>query len=219
MAVSKPKIISKPRSNNAVFNFVGSIFRLLYESLVAFLANLVADVMDHSRVQQASTETLVRGITQTMEDPNLPHRAASIYVQIREDTNVSRQLGEQFPKLAANFIAGAASSLKRSASFSNVTRRQSSVSSATNNTRNLFGEERQHPSPPPRQQRQQQGLLHDATWPSPNPTIDKYAKAVSDPDTSREEEVIQQLSLAWRNNKAFNRADSITSIASLDSMS
>jgi hypothetical protein len=103
-------------------DFVADLMGLLYRLMIHVIGNFLADIMEHPRVQHAAAQTMSKGMNVHMDDPELPRRAARIYIQLQEDADMSRQLGEQFPKVAASFIAGAASSLKRSASFSKLKR-------------------------------------------------------------------------------------------------
>lgn len=194
--------MTKRAGSNIVIDFIRFLLRTFYACLVDIVANFVANVLEHPRVQGAAAETLVRGMIMTMEQPDLPRRAAKLYLQLQEDTDVSRQLGEQFPKVAANFIAGAASSIKRSASFYSLKRQSSSSSIASNNDKT----------------EQQSQQPEDDQAPALEDKDNECKERNADHDTSREETVIQQLSLGWRNNKAFKRVESLASIASIESI-
>lgn len=83
-------------------------------SLVNFVANFLADVLEHPRVQVAAASSIVAGMNATADQPDLPERAATIYLKLQEQNeHVSRQLGEQFPKVAGAFLAGAAAGLRK----------------------------------------------------------------------------------------------------------
>ena len=97
----------------AVANLAKCLTRLLYRLVIDFLATLVADVLEHPRVKDASAQVLVAGMNAYAEQPDLPQRAATLYLKMQsENEHISRQLGEQFPKVAANFIAGSLSAFK-----------------------------------------------------------------------------------------------------------
>ncbi|CAJ1961413.1 unnamed protein product [Cylindrotheca closterium] len=82
--------------------------------LVNLVANFLADVLEHPRVQAAAASSIVAGMNATTDQPDLPERAATIYLKLQEQNeHVSRQLGEQFPKVAGAFLAGAAAGLRK----------------------------------------------------------------------------------------------------------
>lgn len=141
MAFSKAAATTS--SIDLIIDFIHDILSSPYRCLVNIVANFIADVLEHPRVKRAAAEVMVEGMNATTEQPDLPQKAAKIYLRLQEENeHVSRQLGEQFPKIAANFIAGAASSLKRSASFSNL-RKSSSFSSSKNINVNVEEDEKE----------------------------------------------------------------------------
>ena len=86
--------------------------RRIRSYLVSGLANFVADVLEHPRVQAATASSIVAGMNATADQPDLPERVAEIYLSLQKQNEyVSRQLGEQFPKVAGAFLAGAVSGL------------------------------------------------------------------------------------------------------------
>jgi hypothetical protein len=81
--------------------------------IVASIANFIADILDHERVQAAAASAMVRGMNETSDQPDLANRMSKIYVAMQSQEDVSRQLGEQFPKVASAFLAGAAAGLRK----------------------------------------------------------------------------------------------------------
>jgi hypothetical protein len=78
------------------------------------IANFMADIFEHPRMQTVAANAIVAGMNATADQPDLPERAATIYLKLQEQNeHVSRQLGEQFPKVAASFLAGAAAGLRK----------------------------------------------------------------------------------------------------------
>jgi hypothetical protein len=106
----------------------------LWTFLVNLVANLIADVLEHSRVQQAISKIIVMGMDDTLDQPGFPTKLKRISLlltmniekqqkqqqqQMTSETattgppsSVSRQLGEQFPKAAVNFLGGAVAGLR-----------------------------------------------------------------------------------------------------------
>lgn len=81
--------------------------------IVASIANFIADILEHDRVQAAAASAIVKGMNATSEQPDLADRLSTIYVKLQSQEDVSRQLGEQFPKVAGAFLAGAAAGLRK----------------------------------------------------------------------------------------------------------
>lgn len=78
------------------------------------LGNFMADLLDHPRVKVALAQVVTNGMNHTLEQPDLGQRIAHVGEALREDNlKMSRSIGEQLPGLAANFMGGAMSSLKR----------------------------------------------------------------------------------------------------------
>jgi hypothetical protein len=103
-----------------MFLFVGGVYyihpNILWQvrsMIVASIANFLADILDHDRMQAAAASAMVRGMNETSEQPDLADRMSKIYVTLQSQEHVSRQLGEQFPKVASAFLAGAAAGLSR----------------------------------------------------------------------------------------------------------
>ena len=117
---SSKKAIQIIRPFKWIFDLLGYLLWLPYHFLVNAIGNFLADILEHPRLQNIAATTMAQGMKLHMEDPNFARRAAKIYIQLQEDADMSRQLGEQFPKVAASFIAGAARGLKRQASFSKL---------------------------------------------------------------------------------------------------
>jgi len=86
----------------------------------SIFAIVVAKILENPRVQTAAVETLVRGMNATLEQPEMPRKVVKMYLQLQDDPDVARALGESLPKAAKNYIAGVASSVKRSISFSSL---------------------------------------------------------------------------------------------------
>eukprot|EP00980_Cylindrotheca_fusiformis_P001300 scaffold333_cov133-Cylindrotheca_fusiformis.AAC.26 len=104
----------------AVFLFLGgvccihpSILSYLRSVIVSIIANFIADILEHDRVQAAAASAMVKGMNATSEQPDLADRMSTIYVKLQSQEHVSRQLGEQFPKVAGAFLAGAAAGLRK----------------------------------------------------------------------------------------------------------
>jgi hypothetical protein len=103
-----------------MFLFLGGVYyiqpNILWQvrsMIVASIANFIADILDHDRVQAAAASAMVRGMNETSEQPDLADRMSKIYVTMQSQEHVSRQLGEQFPKVASAFLAGAAAGLRK----------------------------------------------------------------------------------------------------------
>ena len=93
----------------------------LWTFFVNLVASFVADVLEHPRVQKATSNFIVVGINDTLDQPDFPTKIKVISLLTMDEKQqiaVSRQLGEQFPKAAVNFLGGAVAGLrgKRSSS-------------------------------------------------------------------------------------------------------
>ena len=128
-----------------MYDFIKDLSGLPYRFIVHTTANLLADIMEHPRVMEAAAVTMVNGLNKHLDDPNFPKRAARIYIQLQEDADLSKQLGEQFPKQVQSFIAGAARGLKRQASFSKL--RQSLKRENSSNRSLLSRQDSSSPAP------------------------------------------------------------------------
>jgi hypothetical protein len=87
----------------------------LWTFLVNLVANFIADVLEHPRVQEAASTAIVNGINDTLDQPDFPTKIKVISLltmDAKEQIAVSRQLGEQFPKAAVNFLGGAVAGLR-----------------------------------------------------------------------------------------------------------
>ena len=82
---------------------------------VNLVANFTADVLEHPRVQEATSKFIVLGINDTLDQPDFPTKIKVISLLTMDEKQqiaVSRQLGEQFPKAAVNFLGGAVAGLR-----------------------------------------------------------------------------------------------------------
>ena len=78
------------------------------------VANFIADVLEHPRVQQAASRTIVSGMNATVEQSDLASRITRVSLALQEENGeVSRHFGEQFPRAAASFIGGAVAGLRK----------------------------------------------------------------------------------------------------------
>jgi hypothetical protein len=87
----------------------------LWTFLVNLIANLIADVLEHPRVQKATSKFIVKGINDTLDQSDFPTKIKVLSLLAMDETQqvaVSRQLGEQFPKAAVNFLGGAVAGLR-----------------------------------------------------------------------------------------------------------
>jgi hypothetical protein len=63
-------------------------------------------------VQQAASDIIVLGLNSALEQPNLSDIIQQLTVRVYDDGAISRQMGEQFPKSAEQFVFGAMTSLR-----------------------------------------------------------------------------------------------------------
>jgi hypothetical protein len=87
----------------------------LWTFLVNLVANFIADVLEHPRVQEATSKFIVTGINDTLDQPDFPTKIKVISLltlDAKQQLAVSRQLGEKFPKAAVNFLGGAVAGLR-----------------------------------------------------------------------------------------------------------
>ena len=82
------------------------------------MAQFLADVLSHPKVERALSQTIVLGMNATLEQPGFAARINKVTQDAMRDTTeqdnsqLSRQMGEQFPKLAAQFLGGAVASAR-----------------------------------------------------------------------------------------------------------
>jgi hypothetical protein len=101
------------QQQHAIVIALKEVVSSLYRFVLNLICHVIADILEHPRVQQAAAQAIVAGMNATTEQPDLPKKAATLYLNMQtENEYISRRLGEQFPKVAANFIAGAASSFR-----------------------------------------------------------------------------------------------------------
>jgi hypothetical protein len=94
-----------------------SLLSRLWEYFVNLVALFVTAVLSHPDVEEAAARLIVRGINDTCEQPDLGEKVSKVSKSLRlENEAISRQLGEQFPKMASNFVGGAVAGLRGKAS-------------------------------------------------------------------------------------------------------
>ncbi len=76
---------------------------------------MIADVLDHSRVEASLAQLVVNEINKSLEQPDFAQRLEMVLqnnVHQEDSMGMSQAFGEQLSGLAANFVGGAASSIR-----------------------------------------------------------------------------------------------------------
>jgi hypothetical protein len=89
-----------------------SFLASIWNYSVNLVATFLAAVLSHPKVQKASSDLIVLGLNSALEQPDLSDIIQQLTVRVYDDGAISRQMGEQFPKSAKQFVFGAMTSLR-----------------------------------------------------------------------------------------------------------
>jgi cation transport regulator ChaB len=89
-----------------------SFLASIWNYCVNLVATFTAAVLSHPKMQQAASDVIVLALNSALEQPELSNIIQQLTVRVYDDGAISRQMGEQFPKSAKQFVAGAFTSLR-----------------------------------------------------------------------------------------------------------